>query len=600
MNKIHLLSDLLVNQIAAGEVVQRPASVVKELLDNAIDADSKNIKIVIKEAGKQLIQVMDDGLGMSEIDACMCFTKHATSKITTADDLNNIHTMGFRGEAMASIAAISQVVLETRLPEDSVGFSITIEGSEIIKKEAVATSPGTKVSVRNLFYNVPARRNFLKSNAVEFKHIVEEVQRAALARPDIGFILYHNATAIYRLSPEKISHRIIHLLGDHYKQQLIPCKETTDMVTIEGYIGKPEHAKKTRGEQFLFINERFVKSAFLNHAIKSGYDRLVPIDSFYFYVLYFTINPRLIDINVHPTKTEVKFQNEKSLYAILQAVVKRSLAIHHVGDSIDFEQDINFPVLQLTDSIAITPHCREQESKYAQMKPVHAAACSVLPNNWQDLFADTDITRGALPVQAVDPLHYTNESGQAVQLYASYIITQIQSGSLLIDQQAAHERILYDKFIHYFQNQNGASQQLLIPEHIALNPADYMVLIDNTNILETLGFKIGPFGESTIVIYGWPAELSHHVPKKLLEGLIEQLKWHNSNLVLPTAERFIRALAKKASVSHGTKLNNIEMDKLLAQLFASSNTMYTPDGRKISTILSQDIIRGLFKITHSI
>lgn len=597
MNKIRLLSDLLVNQIAAGEVVQRPASVVKELLDNAIDAESKVIQIIIKDAGKQLIQVIDDGLGMSEIDARMCFEKHATSKISTVDDLCKIQTMGFRGEAMASIAAVAQVEMETRLHEEPVGVSIVVEGSNIKKQEPVATSPGTKIRVQNLFYNIPARRNFLKSNLVEFKHILEEVQHAALARPDIGFALYHNDAEIYRLSAEKISRRIIHLFGDSYKEQLISCSETTNIVVIEGYIGKPEQAKKTRGEQFLFVNQRFVKSPFLNHAIKNAYGRLLPADSFPFYVIYLTIDPRLIDINVHPTKTEVKFQDEKTLYAMLQAVVKRSLAIHHVGDTLDFKENINFSVLPFVDptKIKANPIYSEKERNYTQFKMDHLNTARTVPERWQGLFTDNAVTTSPQSEKLDEAANHTNGTGQAVQLYASYIITQVQSGSLLIDQQAAHERILYDKFSSHFQNKSSSSQQLLMPEHILLNAVDYIVLLENKEILCSLGFMIDPFGESTVIMHGCPVELSHHAPKQLLEGLIEQLKWNNSKPVLSTSERLIRALAKRASTQHGTKLNAMEINSLLAQLFMSSNTMYTPDGRKICVILSQNMLVDLFK-----
>ncbi|AXI24523.1 DNA mismatch repair protein MutL [Cardinium endosymbiont of Sogatella furcifera] len=594
MNKIRLLSDLLINQIAAGEVVQRPASVVKELLDNAIDAESKNIKIVIKDAGKQLIQVIDDGIGMGAVDARICFEKHATSKIAHTDDLFKIQTMGFRGEAMASIAAVAQVEMETRLHEAATGIYISIEGSKIKKEETIATAPGTKISVKNLFYNIPARRNFLKSNPVEFKHILEEVHHAALARTAIGWKLYHNDVEIYKLAPEKLSHRIVHLFGESYKKQLIPCKETTNIVTIEGYIGKPEYTKKTRGEQFLFVNQRFIKSPFLNHAIKNAYDRLLPADGFPFYTIYLTIDPQWIDINVHPTKTEIKFQDEKALYAILQATIKKSLATHHVVDSLDFEQDTNFSLLRFTHPIQINSPQAAKERTYTQFKAAPSLPSFVPPKDGKSLFEDPkDNSATPISAQTVGALPHQHGAGTAVQLYASYIIVQVQSGALLIDQQAAHERVLYDKFITHFQNKNGASQQLLMPEHLVVNPVDYMVLLENEAILRSLGFIIDPFGTSTIIIHGCPAELSHHTPKQLLEGLIEQLKWNNSKHKLEPAECCIRALAKKASIPHGTKLNGVEIDALLAQLFSSSNTMYTPDGRKICIMLSKDSLATL-------
>lgn len=599
MHTIRLLSDLLINQIAAGEVVQRPASVVKELVDNAIDAQSNDIKIIIKDAGKELIQVIDNGIGMDATDARICFDKHTTSKISNTDDLFNIQTMGFRGEAMASIAAVAQVEMATRLHEDSVGSFIAIAGSKITKEEAIVTPPGTNISVKNLFYNTPARRNFLKSNAVEFKHILEEVQHAALAKTDIRWKLYHNKGEIYNLLPEKLSHRIVHLFGENYKKQLIPCKETTNIITIEGYIGKPEQAKKTRGEQFLFVNQRFIKNAFLNHAIKNAYDRLLPTDSFPFYVLHLTINPKLIDINIHPTKTEIKFQDDKTLYAIVQAAIKKSLATYHVVDSLDFEQDTNFSLLQFSNPITIHPNStfREKEMGYAQFK--RAETLFTPPQDWQNLFSQYKDTPEAIPPtadQTNNKAFQQNGAGTAIQLYTSYIIVQVQSGTLLIDQQAAHERVLYEKFTDHFQNKSGASQQLLIPEHLVLNPADYMILIDNQAILRSLGFIIDPFGESTIIIHGCPAELNHHWPKQLLESLIEQFKSNKINHNgLDASEAFIRALAKRGSIPHGAKLNGIEIDALLAQLFSASNTMYTPDGRKICVILSKECLTNLLK-----
>lgn len=588
MPKIHLLPDLLVNQIAAGEVIQRPSSVVKELLDNAIDAESNHIKLIIKEAGRQLIQVIDDGIGMDEADSRRCFEKHATSKITTTDDLFKIQTMGFRGEAMASIAAVAQVEMESCLRGATMGSYLSIEGAQIKKQLPIATAAGTKVSVKNLFYNLPARRSFLKSNPVEFKHILEEVQRAALAQPSIGFTLYHNGTEIYKLSSEKPIHRIIHLFGDHYKTQLLPCKETTDIVTITGYIGKPDQAKKTRGEQFLFVNNRFIKSTLLNHAIKHAYGRCLPVDSFPFYTIYFTLDPHWIDVNVHPTKTEIKFQDDKTIYALLQAVVKKSLAMYHTGDILDFEQNVNNSLLRYTHPIMIKTNgnLTKAEKHYAAFKTVDTLPTATTP--WDNLF------QPLLPSQpAAEIENYTPEAGQAIQLYASYIVTEIQSGMLLIDQQAAHERILYDKFSNHFQNKSGASQQLMIPEQLTLNPTDYMVLLENKETLRRLGFIIDAFGRSTIIIHGFPADLNHHLPKQLLEGLIEQFKWNDQ--LLPSSEHCIRALAKRASITHGTKLHAVEIDALLAQLFSCSNTLYTPDGKKICIIVNQEKLIELLK-----
>lgn len=596
MSKIRLLSDLLINQIAAGEVIQRPASVVKELVDNAIDAQSTVVQVLIKDAGKQLIQVIDNGMGMDESDARMCFEKHATSKIAAADDLFHIHTMGFRGEAMASIAAVSQLEMETCLHDTAVGTRIVVEGSVVQKQEPIAAAAGTNIRVRNLFYNVPARRNFLKSNPVEFKHILEEVQHAALAQPDIGFSLYHNNTEVYRLTPEKVSHRIVHLFGEGYKKQLIPCEETTDKLTIKGYIGKPEQAKKTRGEQYLFVNQRFIKSAFLNHAIRTAYQRLLPAESFPFYVLYLTMDPSSIDINVHPTKTEIKFLDEKMLYAIVQAVIKKSLATHHVDDSLDFEHNVNFLPLKFTTPATLLPTAglSQRERNYAQFK-THATETETTPDQWHNLFADLPTTHTVASEKCPEPFKHEVGVTQAIQLYACYLVTQLQSGVLLIDQQAAHERVLYDSFLTHFQNKSSSSQQLLLPEQLELNPADYQILMEHESILRTLGFVIDPFGRSTVIIHGYPTELSRHAPKMILEGFIEQFKWNNQPTAATGAERVIQTLAKRGSIPHGKKLTAVEIDSLLAQLFASSNTLYGPDGRKICVVLSQEQLAACLK-----
>lgn len=590
MQKIHILSDFLVNQIAAGEVVQRPASVVKELIENAIDAESKTIKIIIKDAGKQLIQVQDDGIGMNQIDARMCFEKHATSKLASLSDLSHIQTMGFRGEAMASIAAVAQVEMSTRQHDEALGTTIVIEGSVIKKQEPTSTCPGTNIRVKNLFYNIPVRRNFLKSNPIEFKHILEEVQHAALARPDIGFCLYHNDIEIYQFSAEKLSHRIIHIFGDNYKKQLLPFEQETNILTLKGYLGKPEQAKKTRREQFLFVNQRFIKNPLLNYAIKNAYGRLLPADMLPFYVMYLTIDPQLIDINVHPTKTEIKFQDEKTIYALVEAVVKKTLATHHIDDSLDFDHNINYSPLQYTHPITISSQCKDSETHHDytfKQTPTDPSA-----PNLENLFHTCQ--ESSSPKAMIDMYKKESDQSKAIQLYGNYIVTQVQSGALLIDQQAAYERVLYDTFTTYFQNGTSSSQQLLIPEHIHLNPTDYMIILEHEPILRSIGFMIDPFGTSTIIVHGCPAELSHHVPKLLIEGLLEQFKCYNK-IELSHSERIIRALTKKASAIQGKKLTTLEIDTLLAKLFSSSNTMYAPDGRKICIILYKETLMDLFK-----
>ncbi len=343
---INLLPDFLANQIAAGEVVQRPASVVKELLENAVDAQATSIQLIIKEAGKQLIQIVDNGIGMSETDARMCFERHATSKISTTEDLFRIRTMGFRGEAMASIAAVAQVEMKTKTRGTDTGTRLLIEGSTVVLQEPAVTPEGTSISVKNLFYNVPARRNFLKTNAVEMRHVLDEFQRVALAYPDIAFSLYHNDMEVFNLPVTKLSQRIVGILGSNYKEQMAYCEEDTGFLLVKGYVGKPEHAKKSRGEQFFFVNNRFVKSGYLNHAVMTAFEGLLPKDNHPFYVLFIEIDPEKIDINVHPTKTEIKFEDEKTVYAIVHAAVKKALGTYNIAPSLDFEGDVNFAPLQ--------------------------------------------------------------------------------------------------------------------------------------------------------------------------------------------------------------------------------------------------------------
>ncbi len=619
-NLIHLLPDYLANQIAAGEVIQRPASVVKELLENAIDAKSQHIKVIIKDAGKTLIQVIDDGIGMSEVDARMSLEKHATSKISSTDDLFNIQTMGFRGEALPSMAAVAQLTIETRTADTDLGTCLVVEGSTIKSQGPVSTSKGTKISVRNLFFNVPARRNFLKSTPVENRHIIEEFQRAALARPDIAFELYQNEQETYQLPATKLSHRIVHLFGETYKQQLIPCQENTDLIKIHGYIGKPTHAKKTRGEQYFFVNQRFIKSTYLHHAVKQAYEGLIPTDAFPFYVLFIDIDPARIDVNVHPTKTEIKFEDESMVYAILQATVKQALAVHHMAPPLDFEQNINFNPFSLQEKPQSSTYIPEKDRRYAQFKTLQGP--QVVEQDWKRLFErlneSTEAT-ATMPTEApstqapilhlsgataIDTQEPTMQPGLAVdetkmakmQLHAQYILAPVKSGLLLIDQRAAHERILYERYLQALETQSGSSQQLLFPNHITVNPADFTLIQEQADTFKALGFVIEAFGKDSLIVSGCPADAAHQDPKQLIEGVLEQMKWHKSQASLSVQENLIRSLAKRACIQPGKKLSAIEMDALVDQLFACKHANHTPDGRKTWVILTlaeiADLLRG--------
>jgi DNA mismatch repair protein MutL len=625
-NIIQLLPDALANQIAAGEVVQRPASVVKELIENAIDAGSHHIQVVVKDAGKTLIQVIDDGIGMSEVDARMSLEKHATSKIKQADDLFKIRTMGFRGEALPSIAAVAQVEILTRMPESELGTRLVVEGSKVKLQEPAATHPGTTISVKNLFFNVPARRNFLKSAPIEAKHIIEEFQHAALARPDIAFSLYQNDQETYHLPATKLAHRIIHLLGEAYKKQLVPCQENTDILQISGYIGNPAYAKKTRGEQFFFVNKRFIKNAYLHHAVRSAFEELIPKDAFPFYVLFIEIDPQRIDINVHPTKTEIKFEDEQTVYAILQATVRQALAQHGVP-TLDFEQNANADPLGLQAPLPPKNYLTPQEKQYASFKRFDNPA--VKAYEWEQLYQrihahqvpHTQEDPSQVPLSSIEEsatssssIHsYTanqtsiqvpsmptlrqegTTSSTKMQLHATYILASVKSGLLLIDQHAAHERILYEKYVQQLQDNTGTSQQLLFPQQININPADFELIQAYEDIFHAMGFIIEDFGKNSMVLTGYPVEASQHDPQQLLENILEQVKWNQSHLSIPLQENAARSLAKHAAIQPGKRLTLLEIDSLVDQLFACNNPNHTPDGKKIWTIITLEELAKLLK-----
>lgn len=661
---IKLLPDAIANQIAAGEVVQRPASVVKELMENAVDAGSSRIQVIIKEAGKTLIQVIDNGKGMSATDARMCFERHATSKILKADDLFAIRTKGFRGEAMASIAAVAQVELKTRQPDEELGSRICIEGSEVKEQEPVAHPEGSSVAVKNLFFNVPARRNFLKSNAVEMRHIVDEFQRIALAHPDIAFSLFQNDMETFQLSPGKLSHRIVQLFNKTYKEQLASCREDTPHVSIQGYIGKPEFAKKTRGEQFFFVNNRFIKNHYLHHAVMNAYQDLLPSDTYPFYVLFLDIDPKNIDINVHPTKTEIKFADERTVYAIVQSSVRQAIGSHNLTPSIDFEQDVNFQAF-ITSSPTDPASGSGDRSSIRQWEQFRQSSGGASPqgespmgpfspgqsgrernnmSNWEKLF-EAEGSRGThfhqssigqqeeqqskLPFSGpggqesvIQPSRAFGEAvtfqsaanqlgkgaesssagssrmaeadGNAFQLHQRYIISQVKSGMMLIDQQAAHERILYEKYIHNLERKNGASQQFLFPQKVELSASDFAMVSELMEEIKDIGFDVAPFGQQCVVINGVPADLAGTDEKHLFEGLIEQYKHNQSSLTLDKRENMARSLACRSAIKKGQKLSGLEMRALIDQLFACGNPNYAPDGRPTFCILELEKLANFF------
>ena len=599
---IRLLPDSLANQIAAGEVVQRPASVVKELLENALDAGATTIEVIIREAGKTLIQVVDNGSGMSETDARMALERHATSKIRSSEDLFAIKTMGFRGEAMASIAAVSQTEIRTRLADDEIGTLIAVEGSVVKKQEPVAHQPGTSILVKNLFYNVPARRNFLKSHSVEMKHIVEEFQRVALARPDVAMALYQNDLETYNLPKGKLSHRIVGLFGQNYREQLASCQEEVGDFSVHGYVGKPEASRKTRGEQFLFVNGRYIKSNYLNHAVTQAYEGLIPEGNFPFYALFIDLPPSRVDVNVHPTKTEVKFDDERTLYALVHSAVKQALARHNLAPALDFSHDINTGQKLASDRQFV------QDMHYSQFKTTPRDSRNL--ENWKKLYdenpgkpifpntmASQEDQREETTLRFESKMHEEEEKEKPAhlfQLHRRYIVAQVKSGMMLIDQQPAHERICYEKFLRNMEAGNAASQQSLFPQTISLNPGDVSLVKEMQKEISALGFDIEEFGQHDFLIKGIPADIQIGNEKTIFEGLIEQFK-HNANVrSLPVRDNLAQSLARRTAIRPGTELQPEEMRDLVDQLFACSNPNYAPDGRKTFILLSMESIANQF------
>lgn len=597
---IQLLPDAVANQIAAGEVVQRPASAVKELMENAIDAGADKIKLIVRDGGKTLVQVIDNGCGMSVTDARLCFERHATSKIRKADDLFAIRTMGFRGEAMASIAAIAHVELKTRRPEDELGTVIEIEGSHVINQEPVATPVGTSISVKNLFYNIPARRNFLKSNPVEMRHIVDEFQRIALAHPNVFLSLHSDGNELFHLPAEGLKQRIVHIFGNSYNQRLVPLSEDTSIIKVNGFIGKPEYAKRTRGEQFFYVNKRFIKDPYLNHAVVNAYEEILPDDSYPLYVLFIEIDPSKIDINVHPTKTEIKYDDERSIYAIIRSAVKRSLGLYNIMPSLDFNQDTGFnhlispkPLDEIKPpAVNFNPDFNPFESK--PTNPSRSSATgeyeqkTAIPQNWDTLYQIS---------QRIEPKQFDlhkDESGEDhaapasmekkpfFQLHNRYIISQIHSGFMLIDQQAAHERILYEHFCAQLENHQGVSQQSLFPQTVQLSAGDFELMKEILPEVTALGFQIREFGKNTYVVDGVPADISSAISEnQIIEQLLEDYKNNQSSLKLPKREQLAKSLSRNAAIKAGKVLSNDDMAELVDKLFACESANISLTGKPI-------------------
>ncbi|HEY8404848.1 MAG TPA: DNA mismatch repair endonuclease MutL [Flavobacteriales bacterium] len=579
---IHLLPDAVANQIAAGEVVQRPASVVKELLENAIDAQATNIKLVVKDAGKTLIQVTDNGIGMSETDARMSFERHATSKIRKTEDIFHIHTKGFRGEALASIAAVAQVELKTRLRGAQTGTLIEIEGSKLKRQEPESCPEGTTFAVKNLFFNIPARRYFLKSDSIELRHIIDEFQRVVLTHPEIAFTFTHNGQEVFSLPAVSLRQRIVHVFGSRYNEKLVPVEESTDIVSVSGFIGKPDTAKKTRGEQFFFINNRFIKNSYLHHAVMTAFQELIPNGHFPLYLLYLTIDPAQIDINIHPTKTEIKFQDERAIYAILHAAVRRALGRFSIAPSLDFEQETSIPITPLRPGQEIKPpsvHINPDFNPFkTDERPKRESVISgwfekrERSDGWQDLLQiKKEVnTEQYIPEQeevAQSTVDFELEDDvQPFQLHRKYIVFTTPKGMMLIDQQRAHRRVLFEKYLRQMEEGKGMVQQLLFPAEASLQPADMALIQGQMDDIRALGFDVSIVENNRLEILGVPADASISDAQQLMEDFVEQLKNERDNLQYSPREKMAWAFARSSSIRYGQMLTAPEMSNMVAQL----------------------------------
>jgi DNA mismatch repair protein MutL len=611
---IQLLPDHVANQIAAGEVVQRPASVVKELVENAIDAGSGNIQVVIKDAGKTLIQVVDDGKGMSLTDARMCFERHATSKIKAAEDLFSLQTKGFRGEALASIAAIAHVELKTKPEDDEVGTQIKVEGSKVANQDVCVCPKGTSVSVKNLFYNIPARRNFLKSDAVETRHIIDEFQRVALAHPQIAFSLFHNGSELFQLPETNHRQRITNIFGGKTNEKLVPVTEETEIVEISGFVGKPEFAKKSRGEQFFFVNNRFIKSPYLNHAVVAAFEGLLKDKSYPSYFLFLKVDPKSIDINIHPTKTEIKFDDEHALYAILRSAIKHSLGQFNVAPVLDFDRDANLDTpYDYKNRSAEVPQVevdRNFNPFQEENARTHKTGSNSFSSNfkkergesWESLYAGLQSEDTPKPDSDFREIEFESEEvtgnlfqpsedkeeKSTFQLHKKYIVSTLKSGILVIDQHRAHTRILYEEMLKNITVSAAVSQQLLFPLNLQFNTHEIEILKQLQDSLEQTGFVFSEVKSYSVEIVGIPTLISESEVEILLEQLIADFENDVPDNGFSQTDLLAKSLAKGMAVKSGTLLNNTEQQHIVNRLFACKEPGLSPSNRSVFVTLTVD------------
>ncbi|MDH3697895.1 MAG: DNA mismatch repair endonuclease MutL [Flavobacteriaceae bacterium] len=604
---IKLLPDHVANQIAAGEVVQRPASVVKELLENAIDAGADQIKLIVKDGGKALIQVVDNGQGMSTTDSRMCFERHATSKLTTAEELYALKTKGFRGEALASIAAIAHIELQTRTESEEVGTQIRIAGSEVTDQQPIATPKGTAILVKNLFYNIPARRNFLKSPQVESRHITDEFHRVALAHPDIAFQYFSNGSELFQLPKTNLRKRIVHVFGSKTNEKLVPVTEETQMVKVSGFLCKPEFAKKSRGEQFFFVNNRFIKSPYLHHAVMNAFEGLIRPNTFPGYFLYLEMDPSSIDVNIHPTKTEIKFHDDHSLYAILRSALKHSLGQFNVAPVLDFEKDPNLE----------TPYAYRQRSAEAPSVEVDSAfnpfSGNVKPVSgfkkatkeaWEALYLETEKQAASrnIPSQIErDPVQArmfeksaVQESGvRTFQFKQKYVVSSIKSGMLIIHQNRAHQRVLYNKFLKELSQNNTVSQQLLFPLSLSFSKSDMDLVREIQTELIDHGFLFEEIGEEQLTLSGVPIQITEGEVGIVIDELIATRK-EGAASSFSTTELLAQSMCRAMAIKTGSSLDTSSQQGLVNDLFACKESGRSPFNKTVYIVISENDIENKF------
>ena len=596
---INLLPESLANQIAAGEVIQRPSSVVKELLENALDAAARKVNLIIKDSGKTLIQVVDDGVGMSSEDAEICFLRHATSKINKSDDLFQIQSFGFRGEALASIASIAQVELRTKRKEDELGTLILIEGGKILKRDSIQCAEGTSISVKNLFFNVPARRKFLKSDPVELKHIIEEFTRVALPNCEVFFSMHHNTNELYHFPISNLRQRISNLFGKATNEQIVPIDEETDVISISGYVGKPELIRKTRGDQYFFVNKRFIKSNYLNHAIKQAYENIIPVDYFPFYMISIDIDPAMIDVNIHPTKQEIKFENERLIYNYLKVAVKHALGRYSITPSIDFEST-DPEILNRT----IQSRRMELPNDF-QIRSTTGVHLGDKKNEQDKWFEFYDNIKKDTSVDVQQPITLSSDwnsndldestnATKCFQIHESFIISPIKSGWVVIDQSAAHERILYERHLKSLDQNLSTSQSTLFPETIQVDPQYTLLLESLTDQLNFVGVMLEKFGQNTFIVNGLPPSGLNLSTQNFVEHFLTSYL-ENQELEINPQENIARSMAFQMRIPKGKKLQDEEMSDLIDKLFACENPYNTPSGKKCFITFGLDEIEKRFR-----